>query len=182
MFEPGQELLEKVISLVDGAGALQRGASTIDDTKEYRYTLERTWNPDVARVLFVMLNPSTADANFDDATIRRCLTFAARWGHLGIVVGDLFALRSTDPKGLLDHRDPVGPENNDHLQRLAGACKAVVAAWGNSTSALRLFQDRQTYVKELLRSRMQCLGTNKDGTPKHPVRLAGDARLQSYGG
>ena len=158
---------------------MQRNA-ILDDAREYRYTLERTWNPDNDQVLFVMLNPSTADENDDDATIRRCMTFAARWGYGGIVVGNLFALRSTDPKGLLDHRDPVGPENNDHLQRLAGECKAVVAAWGNSASGLRLFQDRQTYVKELLRGRMQCLGRNKDRTPKHPVRLPAAAELRKF--
>ena len=158
---------------------MQRHA-ILDDAREYRYTLERTWNPDNDQVLFVMLNSSTADANVDDATIRRCMTFAARWGYGGLVVGNIFALRSTDPKGLLDHRDPVDPENNDHLQRLAGECKAVVAAWGNSASGLRLFQDRQTYVKELLRGRMQCLGTNKDGTPKHPVRLPAAAELRKF--
>ena len=159
---------------------MQRQA-ILDDAREYRYALDRTWNPGFDRALFLMLNPSTADANVDDATIRRCMTFAARWDYGGIVVGNLFALRSTDPKGLLDHRDPVGSENDDHLQRLAGECKAVVAAWGNSASGLRLFQDRQTYVKELLRGRMQCLGTNKDGTPKHPVRQPGDTELEPFG-
>ena len=150
---------------------MQRQA-ILDDAREYRFVLERTWNPGFDRVLFVMLNPSTADANADDATIRRCMAFAARWGYGGIVVGNLFALRSTDPRGLLEHRDPVGPENDGHLQRLAGECKTVLAAWGNSASGLPLFHDRQACVKEMLRGRMQCLGTNKDGTPKHPGRLA----------
>ena len=96
--------------------------------REFRYSLERTWNSDIDRVLFIMLNPSTADANVDDATSRRCMSFAARWGKGGIVVGNLFALLSTDPKGLFDRRDLVGPENEGHLERLAGECEVVVAA------------------------------------------------------
>ena len=153
----------------------------LDGAREYRYTLERTWNPDADRVLFVMLNPSTADATTDDATIRRCRGFAVSWGKGGIVVGNLFALRSTDPKGLFRHRDPVGPENDKHLERLARECEMVVAAWGNSASSVPAFRKRQEFVKELLRGRMQCLGTNKDGTPKHPVRLSGDTQLQPFG-
>ena len=158
---------------------MQRSA-ILDDTGDYRYTLGRTWNSDAGRVLFVMLNPSKADANIDDATIRRCRGFASRWGKGGIVVGNLFALRSTDPKGLFGHRDPVGPENDEHLKRLAGECELVVAAWGNSASSVPAFKTRQEFVKELLRGRMHCLGTNKDGTPKHPVRLAADTPLQPF--
>lgn len=158
---------------------MQRNA-TLDEAREYRYTLERTWNLDVDRVLFIMLNPSTADADADDATIRRCMGFAARWGKGGVVVGNLFALRSTDPKGLFDHRDSVGPENDAHLQQLAQECNTVVAAWGNSASGVRQFQERQAFVKDLLKGRMQCLGTNNDGTPKHPVRLPASAELRPF--
>ena len=100
----------------------------LDEGREFRYSLERTWNSDIDRVLYIMLNPSTVDANIDDATIRRCKSFAARWGKGGIVAGNLFTFRSTDPKGLFGHRDPVGPENDGHLERLAGEREAVVAA------------------------------------------------------
>ena len=115
----------------------------LDEGREFRYSLERTWNSDIDRVLFIMLNPRTADANVDDATIRRCISFAARWGKGGIVVGNLFTLRSTDPKGLFRHRDPVGPENDGHLERPAGECETVVAGWGNSASSAPEFQKRQ---------------------------------------
>ena len=158
---------------------MQRNA-TLDEAREYRYTLERTWNPDAGRVLFIMLNPSTADADVDDATIRRCMGFTARWGKGGIVVGNLLAFRSTDPKELLAHHDPVGPENDAHLRRLAQECNTVVAAWGNSASGVRQFQERQAFVKNLLKGRMQCLGTNRDGTPKHPVRLPASAGLRPF--
>ena len=149
----------------------------------YRYSLERTWDASEERVLFIMLNPSTADAINDDSTIKKCMGFAQRWGYGGITVGNLFALRSRDPNGLLGSHDPVGPENDAHLKQLAAECTVVVAAWGNSGDKARLshlFQQRQTFMNELLRGRMQCLGTNKDGTPKHPVLLAYETPLEPY--
>ena len=149
---------------------MMQGSSILDEGREFRYSLERTWNSDIDRVLFIMLNPSSAGANVDDATIWRCMSFAARWGKGGIVVGNLFALRSTDPKGLFGHRDPVGPENDGHLERLTGECETVVAGWGDSARFAPEFQKRQACARDLLQDRMQCLGTNKDGTPRHPVR------------
>ena len=107
---------------------MKNGNAAHLNRREFRYSLDRTWNSDIDRVLFIMLNPGTADAKVDDATIRRCMSFTARWGKGGIVVGNLFTLRSTNPKELFGHRDPVGPEDDGHLERLAGECEAVVAA------------------------------------------------------
>ena len=153
----------------------------LDDAREYRYTLERTWDRGKDRVLFVMLNPSTADENTDDRTIERCVDFAKSWSCGGLVVGNLFALRSTNPRGLAKHPDPVGPDNDGHLLRLGEECCLVVAAWGNSARRLPQFRVRQQFVKNLLRGRMQCLGENNDGTPKHPVRLLATTPLRPYG-
>ena len=150
----------------------------------YRYSLERTWDTSKERVLFIMLNPSTADAIKDDATIKKCVGFARRWGYGGITVGNLFALRSRDPHGLLGPHDPVGPKNNSYLEQLAAECPVVVAAWGNSGKkpGLRhLFQERESFTKKLLQGRMQSLGTNKDGTPKHPVLPGYKTPLEPYG-
>ena len=159
---------------------MMKRSAILSENEVYRYTLERTWHDQKERILFVMLNPSTADANVDDATIRRCKDFAKRWDYGGLVVGNLFALRSKDPKALFDHPCPKGPENDAHLQRLAEECGAVVVAWGNSAKAFQPFRERQESVKQLLRGRMQCLGTNMDGTPKHPVRLPAAAQLRPY--
>jgi hypothetical protein len=78
-----------------------------------------------------MLNPSTADADIDDSTIRKCCGFARRWSCGGIIVVNLFALRSTDPRGLRQAADPVGPENDQFLLDAARAAVLTVAAWGN---------------------------------------------------
>lgn len=76
---------------------------------EYRYKLWRvTGAPGTSVALFVMLNPSTADATDDDPTIRRCIRFARDWGHARLLVANLYALRATDPRALSRHPDPVG--------------------------------------------------------------------------
>ena len=112
----------------------------IDQEEIYRYTLGRTWHCEKERLLFVMLNPSTADDKDDDQTIKRCIAFADKWGYGGLVVGNLFALRSPHPRDLFQHSDPVGPDNDYDLQRVAEQCKTVVAAWAQKPRPSRRFE------------------------------------------
>ena len=132
-------------------------------------------------MLFVTLNPSVADANIDDPTIRRCIGFAQRWGYGGMAVGNLFALVSTDPGLLLREKYPVGPENDSHLQRMADECPFVVAAWGDALRKHPAFRRRESEVRDLLRPRarglLHCLGITAHGTPKHPLRRSADTQL-----
>ncbi|CDY79414.1 hypothetical protein BGLT_02195 [Caballeronia glathei] len=128
--------------------------------------------------MFLMLNPSTADATLDDPTIRRCRSFAAAWGMDGITVANLYALRSTDPAGLWLHADPIGPENDDHLYELAVTHGRVVCAWGANARA-----DRVAAVVHLLRhagAQLTCLGTTKSGAPRHPLYVRGDQPLMEF--
>src|SRR5512133_2959068 len=89
--------------------------ATFSRDRRYRYSLWREWNRDLSRVAFVMLNPSTADEARLDPTIRRCLGYAHAWGCGSFVVGNLFALRSTDPAALYRADDPVGRANDAAL-------------------------------------------------------------------
>ena len=88
----------------------------------YRYALRRIWLPAAPQVLFIGLNPSTADEKSDDPTIRRCLGFARSWGYGGLIVANLFAYRATAPSALREARDPIGPLN-DLVDRKPG-CKS----------------------------------------------------------
>lgn len=136
----------------------------------YRYELARTWS-DTAPVTFVMLNPSTADASLDDPTIRRCIGFARAWGHGGIRVVNLYALRSTDPKALWCAPDPVGPDNDEYLRRAAASGGPLIAAWGANARP-----DRVAAVLALPGlEALQALGVTKAGQPRHPLYLRGDA-------
>jgi hypothetical protein len=78
--------------------------------------------------MFVGLNPSTADEGGDDPTIRRCVGFARDWGYSGLCMTNLFAFRATQPKDMLAQADPVGPNNDETLTRLAKEAKVIVAA------------------------------------------------------
>ena len=143
----------------------------IDETGAYRYKLSRRWNPDKPMVMFIMLNPSTADANVDDPTIRRCIGFAQSWGYGGLWVGNLFALRSPHPKDLLPADDPVGSQNDAALNSMADRSDLVVAAW--SAEAAK-FPAREAQVREMFGPRLYCLATTKGGHPRHPLYLKGD--------
>ena len=117
--------------VVDTAeGAWGAATATFSADRRYRYLLTRTWDPALPTVNFVMLNPSTADALELDPTNRRCVGFAQRWGYGSMVTTNVFAWRSTDPKGLRTPNDPVGPVNDAFLVESARSAALVVAAWG----------------------------------------------------
>jgi hypothetical protein len=126
-------------------------------------------------VLFVGLNPSTADQTQDDPTIRRCAGFARKWGYDWLLMGNLNAFRSTDPRKLpTDPLDAVGPENQEALDWMIHRADLIVAAWGKN----RLNSYAATLAERICRlERTRCLGRNSDGTPKHPLYLSANSPL-----
>jgi hypothetical protein len=145
--------------------------------RTYRYTLTRTWG-DEPPAVFVMLNPSTADAMADDPTIRRCKQFARRERCGGLAVVNLFALRATDPRELRGHPDPVGEDNDWHIRERCAPAALIVAAWGAHGS----LRGRDRAVTEFLRveADLRCLGVTASGAPRHPLYVRGDAPLMPY--
>ena len=139
---------------------------------EYRYTLERIWDKKKDMMGWVMLNPSTANAFEDDATIRRCMAFARREGFGGILVMNAYALRSRDPKALWKHPDPIGHKNDTHLATISVRCPLVVAGWGNNIKLARAEKIRTRYGEN-----WQAFGLTKSGHPLHPLYMRSDARL-----
>lgn len=142
----------------------------ITDCGKYRYWLTRDCSsmfPERGNALFVMLNPSTADANTNDATLTRCINFAESWGCASLTVANLYAYRATKPKDLWKAEDPIGPENNIWLSTLATDYMDIVCAWGANAE-----QARVNEFLELMKDcdcRLWCLGTTKDGSPRHPL-------------
>jgi len=113
----------------------------------YRYFLTRgDWRSGQGRVCWVMLNPSTADANIDDATVRRCIGYTRDWGYAELVVVNLFALRATNPAVLRLHDDPKGPSNDGWIVAAANSSDLVVCAWGSNGP----LAGRDGYVVSLL--------------------------------
>lgn len=150
----------------------------------YRYLLSRRWtaplepDPHEATVLFVMLNPSTADASRDDPTIRRCVGFARRWGYTELLVANLYGWRATSPNDLFAAADPIGPANESYL-RWAAADRSplIVCAWGAhgaKNGRGRQVLETLRSVPDRARGPIYCLGTTKSGEPKHPLYVRGD--------
>jgi len=141
----------------------------------YRYAISRVWDSQLSRVLFICLNPSTADADLDDPSLRRCIRFAQAWGYGGVVMGNLFAFRATRPRVLSDVQDPIGPENDRWLTRLRAASEVAVAAWGNRGA----LQDRARIVTARP-GKLYCLGRTASGAPRHPLYVSGTTQLQNW--
>ncbi|KPF78372.1 hypothetical protein IP83_18385 [Novosphingobium sp. AAP93] len=144
--------------------------ATISSCGRYRYSLSRKWD-DAPTVLFVMLNPSTADATKDDRTIGRCISFAKSWGFGSLIVGNLFAFRTPSPAELMEAKEPVGPENDHWLERLSKEASLTVAAWGNTGSYL----GRAGEVAPRLNN-PHYLKLTGAGQPSHPLYVSGDTR------
>lgn len=143
----------------------------------YRYTLTRLVDPELlgpyrGTVNFVMLNPSTADAQVDDPTVRKCMGFAGRWGFQRLVVTNLYALRATDSTKLLDHRDPVGPGNDAAIREAAEIADLVLVAWGNGPGPSLHLERRAEHVAGLIQKPLFCIEKNlATGTPRHPLYI-----------
>lgn len=170
--------------VVDHGGDLyERTAAVFDPARHYRYLLTRTWS-DAPPLVMCMLNPSTADAFTVDPTIARCVRLARRENAGGLVVANLFALRATRPAVLRTAADPVGPYTDAVLGHilttvLATDGAALVVAWGCHGD----LHDRGRQVAGQLAgagARLRCLGTTRDGHPRHPLFVRADTPFRPY--
>jgi len=149
--------------------------AVFSDCRKYRYALWRRWEMEHPLILFIGLNPSTADETKNDPTIRRCINFAKDWGYGGVMIANLFAFRSTSPEIMKQQKDPIGKENDLWIGKLANASKLVIAAWGNHG----LFLNRCQKIEESLPP-MKCLGLTLLKQPKHPLYLKKNSVPQDY--
>lgn len=139
--------------------------------KKYRYTLWRQWLLGQGTLLFVMLNPSTADVIKNDQTVTRCINFAQRWGFQQLAVANAFGFRATKPSELYAIDDPIGPDNDRYIAELAEQADQIVVAWGQE----RIVRERQETVLKLLEGHQAgeplCLGRTSGGFPNHPLYI-----------
>lgn len=164
----------------EGAEAMgdlfQTSGAEISDCGRFRYALTREWGAGPT-ALFIMLNPSTADASLDDPTIRRCIGFAKREGCGGLRVENLYAFRATEPDEMFRHEHTAIGATDSYIRAAALAVDGpVIAAWG----ADRRAADRAEQVLRMLTMigiDPVCLGVTKSGAPRHPLYVKGDAPL-----
>lgn len=149
----------------------------LSDCGRYRYRLYRCWDSrsELMPVMWLMLNPSTADAAIDDPTIRRCMAFSKAWGYGSMLVGNLYAYRSTDPAALyaIDYETAVGPENSYHLDLMAQRSAKIVCAWG-------AHGEKRRHGPPSCPGGWWHLGRTKSGQPKHPLYVKGSTELERF--
>ena len=155
----------------------------ISPCKKYRYSLWRIWDQGKPLCMFIMLNPSTADANEDDPTIRRCIGFAKSWGYGGILIGNLFSFRTKNPEKLwtaylnyLCRSKNIEPNDQfyfHYLKEMKDKIDGIViAGWGNNG---------KNYERQIKKTRsvfpvLYHLGLTKNGQPRHPLYLKSDTK------
>ena len=130
----------------------------------HRYGLWRLWDNNLPTVLFIGLNPSTADEFKNDPTIRRCIGYAKDWGYGGYIMGNIFAFRATDPDIMKAAKDPIGAENNEWLLRLHQEADLTIGAWGNYGKFMNRGKDVVAMIPNL-----KCLKITGQGYPSHPL-------------
>lgn len=153
--------------------------AVISDCGRYRYLLRRTWDCSKPRALLVMLNPSTADATLDDATIRSCVRLLSGQGYGSMEVVNVYAYRATDPRELRDQADPFGPCNESTVAAAIHRCDVVICAWGAYPPAR---QHATAILNEARAHRpaTYCFGRTKDGAPKHPLYIKSGTPLEVF--
>lgn len=158
-------------------------AAVISQCGQYRYRLERTIGMFGPVAAVIMVNPSTADAVTDDATIRRVIGFGKRFGWSRVIVGNVFAYRSTDIRGLASVEDPLGPENSHHLRAIFNEADIAVVAWGPLSKLPRNLRDGWQNVRAVADetgAELRCLGCAQDGHPRHPLMLSYSSELAEW--
>lgn len=162
-------------------------SAVISDCGRYRYRLERRWDTPSAdsygQTTIIMVNPSTADGENDDATIRKLLGFAGgKWAN--IVVGNLFAFRATDVRALRSAADPIGPDNDEHLRTMFDESFRLIFAWGPPAKLPKALRERWKFVDDLARrcgKLPHSIGAPaKCGHPCHPLMLPYSRELQPW--
>ncbi len=166
--------------------------ATISPCGKYRYVLWRKFKSVGRKILWIMLNPSTADAVVDDNTIRRLVSFSKREGAAEIVVCNLYAYRATKPQELYRARksgvDVGGPERMSHIYEQMVSCDLCVVGWGNTRAAgqskdldsgpRRMIEDLKIFNKRSVP--IMCLGTTKHGHPRHPLFVPANRKLVPF--
>ena len=125
--------------------------------------------------MFIGLNPSTAEEEVDDPTVRRCLNYAKNWGYGGFILVNLFAYRTTFPSNLKKVKYPIGKDNDKYIMTQSKKADITVAAWGNNGN----LYSRDMKVLSLVPNLM-CLKVNKSGQPAHPLYLKNDLKLTKF--
>lgn len=149
-------------------------SAVLSPCKKFRYRLQRDIGLFGPVAAMIMVNPSTADAYADDATIRRVIGFGKRLGWSRVIVGNVFAYRATDIRELARAADPIGPDNAAHLAEILDQADVAIVGWGTLSKLPPALREGWHTVSEIAASQgvsLRCFGVAKDGHPRHPLMI-----------
>lgn len=150
-------------------------SAVFSECRQYRYELWRWWDKSKSFVMFIGLNPSTADETNNDPTITRCIGFAQKWGYGGLCMTNLFAFRATKPKVMKSNPNPIGPDNDEHLIMVSDKAGIIIAGWGTHGNHRNRDKEVMAFIPDTY-----CLGITKHGYPCHPLFLRRDTKLKPF--
>lgn len=170
----------RLSGIVDVRGfGLVQSSCVLSTCEKYRYELTRQWDENLPKLVFILLNPSTATHETQDPTVRRAMGFARSFGYGGLCFVNLFAYRATNPEELKTVADPFGPENDafilEHARTSALVNAQIIAAWGAHGG----LHERDERVLQMLGREnlsLHALHLTKDGNPGHPLYLSGECK------
>lgn len=148
--------------------------ATFSDDRKYRYALWRVWDSEKPRIMFIGLNPSTANETEPAPTITRVINFAKGWGYGGVYMMNLFAIVGSDPIILKTDPDPIG-DNDGWIEKISKKCDKIIFAWG----AFKEAEERAKQVVDMFPGAF-ALTINRDGSPKHPLYVKGNVNPIPY--
>ena len=171
-------------NLLQKSDLMSDTAIFVEGTPRHRYLLTRSWIPiylepsDAKVVCWVMLNPSKADGQNDDPTIRTCIGFSKKWGFHALIVVNIFSAVSTDPRGLLTSGNPEGPQNIHWVEAACRLSDLIVCAWGAHGEIL----DQGRRYKDILSQKydLYCLAQTNQGQPGHPLYVSREKELEIF--
>ena len=160
-------------------------AADFSPDRTYRYTLRRSLQAPLGslpkNVVFIGLNPSTADERIDDPTIRRCMGFARRFGFNTLTMLNLFAYRATNPSELRGLEDPIGPDNDLYLTLECRMADLIIVAWGVHGSLWNRAAEVEYLIGQHAHKIRHLGALTLAGEPRHPLYLKADAPLGAMG-
>lgn len=161
-----------------GFGFGMQKSAVLSPCRTFRYVLTRVWDTNLPRLLFVLINPATADEKKEDRTSKRVIGFAKRWGFGSVVIVNLFAIRSPYPVDIEKADAPIGPDNDKHILEQAQVADKIVCGWGRYGS----HKGRDKSVLALLSGfELFALKITKEGHPWHPLYIPYSQELVKYG-
>ena len=146
--------------------------ATFSDCKKYRYTLFRLWDSSLPTILFIMMNPSTADENINDPTVAKCMRYARKWGYGGLYIGNVCAYRATDKMALLSISDPVGTINFSSVLNMATKADMIVIAHGQLPKGLQFHANNMCDYLRKNNLTLHVIKLSKNNIPCHPLFLS----------